>query len=128
MAALLMEKPWPKPYLFVLSADLYPHHLCKAGTHATQTNAPAAVLSTQTMVWETNHSTMLQSPSHSHGAMMEGFREWCSAGCCVPKALWGYEPTFQQWGHKYRQTTASSGSVVALTAGNSLDNCSERCG
>lgn len=97
-------------------------------SHATQTNTSAAVLSTQTMVWEANHSTMLESTSHSHGTMMEGFREWFLAGCCVSEAPWGYEPVSQQWGHKCRQTTASAGSVVALTAGNLLDNCSERCG
>lgn len=67
-------------------------------------------------------------PKPHHGTMMEGFREWFLAGCCVSEAPWGYEPVSQQWGHKCRQTTASAGSVVALTAGNLLDNCSERCG
>lgn len=84
---------------------------------------------------EANPSTMLQSSSHSWGAVMEGLSEWCLAGrwravpSAFPKALWGSLLVSQEWGHECRQTRQPLPKfVVALRTGNSLDNCSERCG
>lgn len=85
-----IDIPTIRAQLLLISCQMQP-------THCPQHTRP----------WpEANPSTMLQSWSHSWGAVMEGLSERCLAGrwravpSAFPKALWGSLLVSQEWGHE----------------------------